>query len=176
MSLSAFQTTNYYLQQAFDLLGLGPDYKTLLMTPNRELRVELAIELDDGKLGHFIGYRVQHDNSRGPFKGGLRYHPEVDLDEVRACFDCHSNETKWPWYAHVAPVSWLVQHDVDDGRKHLNFSEWQKKYKDADEASEVVTKGEMPLSVYLLLHSEAELGADETKALAQGLAATIARP
>ncbi len=84
MSQSAFQTTNHYLQQAFDLLGLGPDYKTLLMTPSRELRVELVIELDDGKLGHFIGYRVQHDNSRGPFKGGLRYHPEVDLDEVRA--------------------------------------------------------------------------------------------
>jgi glutamate dehydrogenase (NAD(P)+) len=84
MSQSAFQTTNHYLQQAFDVLGLGPDYKALLMTPSRELRVELVIELDDGKLGHFIGYRVQHDNSRGPFKGGLRYHPEVDLDEVRA--------------------------------------------------------------------------------------------
>ena len=84
MSQSAFQTTNHYLQQAFDLLGLGSEYKALLMTPSRELRVELAIELDDGKVGHFIGYRVQHDNSRGPFKGGLRYHPEVDLDEVRA--------------------------------------------------------------------------------------------
>ncbi len=84
MSHGAYQTTNHYLQQAFDLLGLGGEYKTLLMTPSRELRVELVIELDSGSIGHFIGYRVQHDNSRGPFKGGLRYHPEVDLDEVRA--------------------------------------------------------------------------------------------
>ncbi|HEV8245833.1 MAG TPA: Glu/Leu/Phe/Val dehydrogenase dimerization domain-containing protein [Polyangiaceae bacterium] len=84
MSHSAYQTTNYYLQQSFELLGLGTEYKMLLMTPSRELRVELVIELDDGSIGHFIGYRVQHDNSRGPFKGGLRYHPEVDLDEVRA--------------------------------------------------------------------------------------------
>ena len=94
---------------------------------------------------------------------------------LRACFDCHSNLTKWPWYSHVAPMSWLVQHDVDDGRKHLNFSEWQKKYKDADDASELVTEGEMPLSVYLLLHAEAKLTPEETKALAQGLAATVQR-
>ena len=54
------------------------------MTPSRELRVELVIELDDGTIGNYIGYRVQHDNSRGPFKGGIRYHPDVDLDEVRS--------------------------------------------------------------------------------------------
>lgn len=84
MSHGAYQTTNHYLAQAFDLLGIGPDYKKLLTTPMRELRVELVIDLDDGSIGHFIGYRVQHDDSRGPFKGGLRYHPEVDLDEVRA--------------------------------------------------------------------------------------------
>jgi hypothetical protein len=92
----------------------------------------------------------------------------------RACFDCHSNHTKWPWYSHVAPISWLVQSDVDDARKHLNFSEWQKKYKDADDADEVVMEGEMPLSIYLLLHSEARLTAEQRKALAEGLAATVA--
>jgi glutamate dehydrogenase (NAD(P)+) len=84
MSQSAYQTTNHYLAQAFELLNLGPEYKKLMLTPMRELRVELVIDLDDGSIGHFIGYRVQHDDSRGPFKGGLRYHPEVDLDEVRA--------------------------------------------------------------------------------------------
>ncbi len=84
MSQNAFQTTNHYLMQALELLGVGPEYKKLLVTPMRELRVELVIDLDDGSIGHFIGYRVQHDDSRGPFKGGLRYHPEVDLDEVRA--------------------------------------------------------------------------------------------
>src|SRR5690606_31366443 len=59
-------------------------YKTLLWTPARELRVELVMTMDDGSIGNYIGYRVQHDDSRGPFKGGLRYHPDVDLDEVRS--------------------------------------------------------------------------------------------
>jgi glutamate dehydrogenase (NAD(P)+) len=80
----ASETTNLYVERAFDLLRLGEAYRTLLLTPKRELRVELVIEMDDGSIGNFIGYRIQHDNSRGPFKGGLRYHPEVDLDEVRS--------------------------------------------------------------------------------------------
>ncbi|HEY3497950.1 MAG TPA: Glu/Leu/Phe/Val dehydrogenase dimerization domain-containing protein [Polyangiaceae bacterium] len=84
MSMNAFQTTNHYLEQAFDLLRLPERLRTVLVTPSRELRVELVIELDDGQMGHYIGYRVQHDDSRGPFKGGLRYHPDVDLDEVRS--------------------------------------------------------------------------------------------
>jgi glutamate dehydrogenase (NAD(P)+) len=84
MTAGAYETTNQYLQQAFDVLKLDDRYKTLLWTPSREIRVELVIELDAGSIGNFIGYRVQHDNSRGPFKGGLRYHPDVDLDEVRS--------------------------------------------------------------------------------------------
>ena len=84
MSMGAYETTNHYLKQAFDLLKLDSRYKTLLLTPSRELRVELVIELDDGSIGNFIGYRIQHDDSRGPFKGGLRYHPDVDVDEVRS--------------------------------------------------------------------------------------------
>ncbi len=84
MSVGAYETTNRYLQRAFDLLKIDGRYKTLLWTPSRELRVEIVIEMDDGSIGNFIGYRVQHDNSRGPFKGGLRFHPDVDLDEVRS--------------------------------------------------------------------------------------------
>ena len=84
MSMSATEQTNHFLQEAFDLLSLSSRYKTLLITPSRELRVEIAIELDNGEIGNFIGYRIQHDNSRGPYKGGLRYHPDVDLDEVRS--------------------------------------------------------------------------------------------
>lgn len=84
MSMSATEQTNHFLQQAFDILKLSPRYKTLLVTPSRELRVEIAIEMDDGQIGNYIGYRIQHDNSRGPYKGGLRYHPDVDLDEVRS--------------------------------------------------------------------------------------------
>ncbi len=82
--MNAIETTNYFLRRAFDALGIDGSYETLLLTPARELRVELAIRRDDGSLGNFVGYRVQHDDSRGPYKGGLRYHHDVDIDEVRS--------------------------------------------------------------------------------------------
>ncbi len=81
---NAYETTNLFLQQAFEALELPDDYEHLLKTPSRELRVEITITKDDGSIGNFIGYRIQHDDARGPFKGGLRYHPEVDQDEVRS--------------------------------------------------------------------------------------------
>lgn len=84
MGMSAYETTNTFLKRAMDALALDARYETLLLTPRREVRVELAMRLDDGTLGNFIGYRVQHDDSRGPYKGGLRFHPEVDIDEVRS--------------------------------------------------------------------------------------------
>ena len=63
-------------------MGLSGNMRTLLWTPMREVKVQVALEMDDGQVRTFIGYRIQHDNARGPFKGGLRYHPEVDADEV----------------------------------------------------------------------------------------------
>ena len=83
-SRSANETTNYFIRQAFDTLGLDETMRTVLLTPGRELRVELIITKDDGSIGHFIGYRVQHDDTLGPCKGGLRYHPAVDIDHVRS--------------------------------------------------------------------------------------------
>jgi len=82
--MQAFEATNLYFDQAAALLDLTDNMRTLMITPDRELRVEVAIEMDSGEIGNFIGYRVQHDNARGPFKGGLRYHPHVDQDEARA--------------------------------------------------------------------------------------------
>jgi glutamate dehydrogenase (NAD(P)+) len=82
--MQAFEATNYYFDQAASLLDLTENMRTLMVVPERELRVEVAIEMDSGKIGNFIGYRIQHDNSRGPFKGGLRYHPHVDQDEARS--------------------------------------------------------------------------------------------
>ena len=82
--MQAFEATNHYFDQAAALLDLSDNMRTLMITPDRELRVEVTIELDSGRIGNFIGYRVQHDNARGPFKGGLRYHPHVDQDEARA--------------------------------------------------------------------------------------------
>lgn len=91
----------------------------------------------------------------------------------RACYDCHSNETQWPWYSHVAPVSWLVQRDVDEGREKLNFSEWDKPQKEAHEAAEAVREGEMPMWIYLPTHPEARLTDAEKQALITGLEATM---
>ncbi|MDR3618612.1 MAG: Glu/Leu/Phe/Val dehydrogenase dimerization domain-containing protein [Paludisphaera borealis] len=82
--MQAFEATSHYFDQAAKLLGLSENIRTLLVTPDREVRVEVVIELDSGQIGNFIGYRVQHDNARGPFKGGLRYHPHVDQDEARS--------------------------------------------------------------------------------------------
>lgn len=94
---------------------------------------------------------------------------------ARACFDCHSNETKWPWYSKIAPVSWLVWYDVEEGRKHLNFSEFDRKQKHAEEASTEVMSDEMPLWYYLPLHPEAKLTDDEKLALIDGLDATFGK-
>ncbi len=97
---------------------------------------------------------------------------ETRLLAQRACFDCHSNETVWPWYSNIAPVSWLLQRDVEEGREALNFSEWNREYEEADEMGEVVAEGEMPPAVFLITHPEARLTADEKQTLSQGLDGT----
>ena len=90
----------------------------------------------------------------------------------RACFDCHSNETIWPSYAYIAPISLMLAEHVADGRDQLNFSEWDGRNEDYEEIVEVVTSGKMPLPNYLLLHPEARLSEAERQALLEGLALT----
>jgi hypothetical protein len=92
---------------------------------------------------------------------------------VRACFDCHSNETRWPWYAGVAPLSWFIQDHVEEGRSKMNLSRWDQEWEEAHEAAEEVEEGEMPLSSYLRLHPEARLNDAERKELIAGLQATL---
>jgi glutamate dehydrogenase (NAD(P)+) len=82
--LTPFQAVNQQFERAADLLDLSEDLRIALKTPYREVMVELPLRCRDGEIRTFSGYRVQHDNARGPMKGGIRYHPEVDLDEVRA--------------------------------------------------------------------------------------------
>lgn len=93
---------------------------------------------------------------------------------VRACADCHSHETKWPWYSHIAPLSWLAQYDVEEGREHFNVSMWgvQKK-NEGEEAKEEFEEGEMPPWFYLIPHPDARLSESERKALSKGLLATF---
>ncbi len=97
--------------------------------------------------------------------------PKTRAYAVRACFDCHSNETKWPAYSYVAPVSWLVADDVKDGRKHFNMSDW--KPGKGDEAASEVRKGDMPMWQYTLMHSDAKLTDSEKKEFIAGLIATF---
>jgi len=94
--------------------------------------------------------------------------PEVRALAVRACFDCHSNQTVWPWYSHVAPVSWLAQRDTMEGREKLNFSEWNRPQDEADEAAEELRSGEMPMWFYKLPHPEARFSDAEREQLARG--------
>lgn len=99
--------------------------------------------------------------------------PQTRELAVRACYDCHSNETVWPWYSNVAPVSWRVISHTNEGRESLNFSEWNVPQEDAHEAAESVRDGSMPLRVYLLTHGDARLSDQEKAQLAQGLENTI---
>ena len=82
--MNAYETVNHYFERAADALQLPESNRRLLKMAKREITVEVPVEMDDGRIETLVGYRVQHNNARGPMKGGLRYHPDVDLDEVRA--------------------------------------------------------------------------------------------
>ena len=91
----------------------------------------------------------------------------------RACFDCHSNETTWPWYSNVAPVSWLVQRDVNGGRRHLNFTEWDHPQRHGKDIESQVKPGDMPPWFYLPMHAAARLTDAEKQALIDGAEKTF---
>ena len=92
--------------------------------------------------------------------------PEVEQLVQGACYDCHSNETEWPVYSYVAPMSWLVRRDVETGRDELNFSERDD---DFDDAADAIDGGSMPPRQYRLLHPDARLTADEKATLIAAL-------
>jgi hypothetical protein len=122
-------------------------------------------------LAQLVPYGRSHPNPP------IQQEPPWNLAETRvlsqrACFDCHSNETKWPWYSNVAPVSWLIQRDVDEGR--LNLSEWNRPQKEGNEAARTVEKGEMPPRSYVVVHPEARLELSQRDVLIRGLQATVA--
>jgi len=124
-----------------------------------------------------VPYGRDHTNPR------VTAEPAWDSPRTRelakqACFDCHSNETVWPWYSNIAPVSWLVTWDVDGGRKRLNFSEWPQLPAGGAaavgaEAADKVDGGEMPPLQYKLIHGGARLSDAEKQELVAGLSATL---
>ena len=111
---------------------------------------------------------IERDNP--PVEEEVAAPPAVREILRRSCYDCHSNETRWPWYSYVAPVSWLVADDVHHARGHMNFSTWndydeEERVDHLEEAWEMVEDGEMPLWFYVLLHPEAELNEADKQAI-----------
>jgi hypothetical protein len=121
----------------------------------------------------FVPYGRNHSNP------GVIAEPQWDSLQtrdlfLRACGDCHSNETRWPWYSDIAPASWLVQRDVDQGRAKLNISVWKTPRKnEGDRTARKVRKGTMPPRSYVVFHSSARLSVQEKEELTSGLIRTF---
>ena len=133
-----------------------------------------------GLAGLVVAQLVPVERTNPPIDGPIDPPPAVAALLRRACYDCHSNETVWPWYAAVAPVSWLVAHDVREGRRELNFSTWDaydaaRRRKKLTESRDEMREGEMPPWFYVLLHPEARLGAAEQDAVDAWIATEVAR-
>ena len=114
-----------------------------------------------------IGLQLVPVDRTNPLEHGQPAAPaEIQAILRRACYDCHSNETIWPWYSHIAPASLLLARDVKEGRREVNFSTWEKydtrrKTRKLKEITDELEKGEMPPWYYLPLHPEAKLSAAE---------------
>jgi len=110
----------------------------------------------------FLIQFVPVDRTNPPVEGEISA-PDPVMEVLRSsCYDCHSNETTWPWYSRVAPISWRIAEHVEHGRENLNFSAWQGMSSEDQERAmegiwEEVEKGAMPLSDYLRMHPEASL-------------------
>lgn len=100
--------------------------------------------------------------------------PEVAGLFRAACYDCHSDQTRWPWYGYIAPVSWQIVQDVNRGRRHVNLSEWPANNaelagKKIEDMSDEIDDGDMPLKKYSLIHKDARLTDDQRDELTQWL-------
>ena len=138
----------------------------------QRIRLALLSLAGLGLVIQLIPYGRAHTNPE------IRQEPSWDQPRtrelfIRSCKDCHSNQTEWPWYSVVAPVSWLVQRDVNEGRSHFNISEWGRDENHGDDAAKLVRDGEMPPWFYLPAHPDARLSEAELAELVTGLTATF---
>ena len=128
----------------------------------------------------FLGMQlIPVERSNPPVVSDLDAPIEVKTILKRSCYDCHSNEVNWPWYSYVAPVSWLVAHDVKEGREELNFSEWSKHSDNPEMKEEIIeeiVEGEMPLPIYLIVHPRASVSEQELVVLKQWASSSASSP
>jgi hypothetical protein len=115
---------------------------------------------------------IPADTTNPPVDSDIPTSPEVKAILQRACYDCHSNETQWPWYSRIAPISWLLAWDVREGRAELNFSTWnqystQQQVKKLQESWKEIAEGDMPPWLYLPVHRDARLSAADRSLLRQ---------
>jgi len=123
----------------------------------------------------FIGIQfVRPERTNPPFPAAAsllaKTPPDITALLDRSCRDCHSNDSRWPWYSNVAPASWLVARDVHQAREHVNFSEWAAYSSDDQDKflgamCKLATRGRMPLPTYLLIHRSAQLSPADITAL-----------
>lgn len=131
-----------------------------------KLRIAAAVLVAAVFLIQLVPYRVDHP----PVTQELVWDdPAIEAMVDRSCGDCHSNETRVPWYGQIAPVAWYVNDHVQEGREHLNFSELDQPQRSAHEAGEVVVEAEMPPDYYLRMHPEAALTAAQRETLSAAL-------
>jgi hypothetical protein len=126
-------------------------------------------------IAQFVTIQPTNPAPKGNFPAPL----QITVLLRRACYDCHSNETQWPWYAYIAPISWLAERDVERGRKELNFSEWDSYYpatrrRKLQWIERTLRQEMMPPWTYRLLHPSARLNEQELAVLGQWVKTAIA--
>ena len=126
--------------------------------------------LGGGALALALLQLVPVDRSNPPVESDLPSPPGVKAILQRSCYDCHSHESDWPWYATVAPISWMMVHEVGEARSEMNFSTWRayrpdKRARLLHDLLEEVEEENMPPWYYLVLHPEAELSDSERESL-----------
>jgi mono/diheme cytochrome c family protein len=126
---------------------------------------------------------VRPERTNPPVDPSLEVRTPVQVQAIleRSCYDCHSSETRWPWYSNIAPMSWTLVHDVEEGREEMSFSHWNSySVRDEDhlreEICEQVEDGEMPLKPYTLMHPRARLSDEDRRVLCGWTRSVAPRP
>ena len=142
------------------------------MKSGSRLRTIAIVLIGFVAIASILTFPHSSQGAAAPLLAGARVSPQVMATLMRSCQDCHSEATHYPWYSYVAPISWLINRDVQRGRERLNFSKWheysviQRERHLSDIANQVQDRG-MPLSIYTLVHRDAKLSAADIEAIFQ---------